>query len=159
MVQAAIETSLELAGCYVVTTNVLQQSMTAQEVHDSYIGLQKVEHDFRAMKTGLLEVRPVFVRKKSRTRGHVFCCMLALKLSREMERRLRAAFGTADSDPHAITLPHALTSWSHLSLLQYQVDEKTTVTKLPQPSESQRQILKALAVTPPGRVDRCLRLR
>jgi len=149
--QAAIETSLELAGCYVVTTNVLQASMTAQEVHDSYIGLQKVERDFRTMKTGLLEVRPVFVRKKSRTRGHVFCCMLALKLSREMERRLRAAFGTTDSDPHAITLPDALTSLSHLSLLQYQVDEKTTVTKLPQPSESQRQILKALAVTLPAK--------
>src|SRR6266851_5407172 len=149
--QAAIETSLELAGCYVVTTNVLQASMTAQEVHDSYIGLQQVERDFRTMKTGLLEVRPVFVRKKSRTRGHVFCCMLALKLSREMERRLRAAFGTTDSDPHAITLPDALTSLSHLSLLQYQVDEKTTVTKLPQPSESQRQILKALAVTLPAK--------
>src|SRR6266853_379643 len=149
--QAAIETSLELAGCYVVTTNVLQASMTAQEVHDSYIGLQQVERDFRTMKTGLLEVRPVFVRKKSRTRGHVFCCMLALKLSREMERRLRAAFGTTDSDPHAITLPDALTSVSHLSLLQYQVDEKTTVTKLPQPSESQRQILKALAVTLPAK--------
>jgi len=40
---------------------------------------------------------------------------------------------------------------SHLSLLQYQVDEKTTVTKLPQPSESQRQILKALAVTLPAK--------
>ncbi len=90
-------------------SNVLQQSMTAQEVHDSYIGLQKVEHDFRAMKTGLLEVRPVFVRKKSRTRGHVFCCMLALKLSREMERRLRAAFGTTDKrqilKALAVTLP------------------------------------------------------
>src|SRR5437667_2750999 len=132
-------------------SNVLQQSMTAQEVHDSYIGLQKVERDFRAMKTGLLEVRPVFVRKKSRTRGHAFCCMLALKLRREMERRLRAAFGTTDSDPHAITLPDALTSLSHLSQLQYQVDEKTTATKLPQPCESQRD--------PPGRVDRCLRLR
>jgi len=149
--QAAIETSLELAGCYVVTTNVLQTNMTAQEVHDSYIGLQKVERDFRAMKTGLLEVRPVFVRKKSRTRGHVFCCMLALKLSREMERRLRAAFGTTDSNPHAITLPDALASLSHLSLLQYQVDEKTTVTKRPQPSESQKQILKALAVTLPAK--------
>jgi len=149
--QAAIETSLELAGCYVVTTNVLQPSMTAQEVHDSYVGLQKVERDFRTMKTGLLEVRPVFVRKKSRTRGHVLCCMLALKLSREMERRLRAAFGTTDSNPHALTLPDALDSLSHLSLLQYQVDEKTTVTKLPHPNESQKQILKALAVTLPAK--------
>jgi hypothetical protein len=53
--------------------------------------------------------------------------MLALKRSREMERRLRAAFGTTDSNPHAITLPDALTSLN-ISLLQYQVDEKTTVT-------------------------------
>jgi hypothetical protein len=30
--------------------------------------------------------------------------MLALKLSREMERRLREHFGTTDSNPHAITL-------------------------------------------------------
>jgi transposase len=80
--------TLELAG-YVVPTDVLKQNTNAQEVHDSYVSLQKVERDFRAMKTGLLEVRPVFVRKESRTRGHVFCCMLALKLSREMDRRLR----------------------------------------------------------------------
>src|SRR6266403_2560701 len=81
-----IERAFELAGCYVVTTNVLKASMSAQEVHDSYVSLQRVERDFRALKTGLLEVRPVFVRKESRTRGHVFCSMLALKVSGEMER-------------------------------------------------------------------------
>ena len=102
--EAALETSLELAGCYVVTTDVLPASMSAQEVHDSYVSLQKVERDFRAMKTGLLEVQPLFVRKQSRTRGHVFCCMLALKLSREMERRLREHFGTTDSNPHACAM-------------------------------------------------------
>jgi transposase len=102
--------ALELAGCYVVTTDVLKESMSAQGVHDSYVSLQKVERDFRALKAGLLEVRPVFVRKESRTRGHVFCCMLALKLSREMDRRLREKFGTTDSDPHALTLPDALGS-------------------------------------------------
>ena len=36
--------------------------------------------------------------KDGRTRGHVFCCMLALKLYRELERRLTAAFGTTDTD-------------------------------------------------------------
>lgn len=123
--QAAIETSLEMAGRYAVTTNVLQPSMTAQEVHDSYIGLQKLEHDFRAMKTGLLEVRPVFVRKKSRTRGHV------LHAGTETESRDGAA-ATRSLRHHrqqsqAITLPDALTLLSHRSLLQYRVDEKTTV--------------------------------
>jgi transposase len=148
--EAALATSLELAGCYVVTTNVLPASMSAQEVHDSYVSLQKVERDFRAMKTGLLEVRPVFVRKESRTRGHVFCCMLALKLSREMERRLREHFGTTDSNPHAITLCDALTALGSLCLMQYKVDEKTTVTKLPRPSANQTKILTALGVTLPA---------
>ena len=118
--------------------------------NDSYVSLQRVERDFRALKTGLLEVRPVFVRKESRTRGHVFCSMLALRLSREMERRLRAAFGTTDSNPHAITLPDALRALSSLSLLQYKIDENTTVTKLPQPTANQQQILAALGVSLPA---------
>jgi transposase len=105
-----------------------------------------VERDFRQMKTGLLEVRPVFVRKESRTRGHVFCCMLALKISREMERRLQAVFGTADADPHAITPADAITALSRLCLLEYQVDAKTTVTRLPKPDARQKQILEALQV-------------
>jgi transposase len=147
---AAIEKALELAGCYVVTSNVAKPSLSAQEVHDSYVSLQKVERDFRAMKTGLLEVRPVFVRKESRTRGHVLTCMLALKLSREMERRLRVAFATTDSNPHAVTLPDALAALSRLCLLHYPVDEKTTVTKLPQPDANQKQILAALGVTLPA---------
>src|ERR1700681_924705 len=145
-----IEKALELAGCYVVTTDVLKQNMSAQEVHGSYVSLQKVERDFRAIKTGLLEVRPVFVRKESRTRGHVFCCLLALKLSREMERRLREQFGTTDSNPHAITLPDALRALHSLCLLQYTIDEKTTVTKLPRPTTNQQQILTALGVSLPA---------
>src|SRR6266853_3810179 len=139
--ETAIASSLELAGCYVVTTDVLPENMSTQEVHDSYVSLQKVERDFRAMKTGLLEVRPLFVRKESRTRGHVFCCMLALKLSREMEQRLHKHFGTTDSDLHAITLRDALTSLGSLCLLQYTIDEKTTVTKLPLPNAHQAKIL------------------
>jgi transposase len=114
------------------------------------VSLQRVERDFRALKTGLLEVRPVFVRKESRTRGHVFCSMLALKLRREMERRLREAFGTTGSNPHAITLPDALRALSSLCLLQYKIDEKTTVTKLPQPRANQQQILMALGVSLPA---------
>jgi transposase len=145
----AIERAMELAGCYVVVTDVPKQQLNGQEVHDSYVSLQKVERDFRQMKTGLLEVRPVFVRKESRTRGHVFCCLLALKLSREMERRLQAAFGTTDADPHAITLADALATLSRLCLLQYPVDEKTTVTRLPRPDDRQQQILAALGVTLP----------
>ena len=114
------------------------------------------------MKTGMLEVRPVFVRKDSRTRGHIFSCMLALKLHRELERRLATAFGTTDDDPHAVTVADALATLNRLCLLVYEVDEthksgtdqhtqqkkkdKTIVIRLPKPSEHQRRILDALRV-------------
>jgi hypothetical protein len=94
--------------------------------------------------TGLLEVRPVFVRQESRTRGHVFACMLAMKISREMERRLQAAFSTTGSDPHTITLTDALASLSRLCLLHYPIDADTIVTRLPRPDVRQKQILAPL---------------
>ncbi len=147
--EAAIERALELAGCYVVTTDVPKEQMSGQEVHDSYVGLQKVEQDIRTLKTGLLEVRPVYVRKESRTRGHVLACMLALKISREIRRRLTAAFGTTDSDPHAITLPDALNALSRLCLLNYPIKAGMTVTRLPRPDARQKQILTALGVALP----------
>lgn len=147
--EAAIERALELGGCYVVVSDVSKDRMSGQEIHDSYVGLQKVERDFRSMKTGLLEIRPVFVRKESRTRGHVFACMLALKISREMEKRLQAAFGTTDSDPHTVTLPDALASLNRLCLLHYPIDADTIVTRLPRPDGRQKEILTALGVELP----------
>jgi transposase len=147
--ETAIERAMELSGCYVVVSDVPKDKMTGQEVHDSYIGLQKVERDFRSMKTGLLEVRPVFVRKESRTRGHVFACMLALKISREMESRLSAAFGTTDSNKYAITLPDALSSLNRLCLLSYAIAPETIVTRLPRSDPRQKEILSALGVAIP----------
>ena len=147
--QAAIDKAMQLAGCYVVVTDVPKQQMDKQAVHDSYVSLQNVERDFRLMKTGLLEVRPVFVRKESRTRGHVFACLLALKLSREMERRLQAAFGTTDTNPHTLTVQDAMAALSRLCLLEYQIDEKTKLTRLPRPDARQQEILAALGVSLP----------
>jgi len=145
--QAAIDRAMELAGCYVVVTDVPSAKMSGQAAHDSYVHLQRVERDFRQMKTGLLEVRPVFVRKESRTRGHVFGCMLALKIGREMERRLQAAFGTTDGDPHAITVEDAMAALSRLCLQNHEIDENTTVTRFPRPDARQQGILTALGVS------------
>jgi transposase len=142
--------ALELAGCYVIVTNVAKEKLTTQAVHDSYMALQKIERNFRTMKTGLLEIRPLFVRKESRTRGHVFCCLLALKLQRELERRLAAAFGTTDEDSKAVTVSDALAALGRLSFLIFNVDEKTTAMRLPKPDQHQRKILDALKVSLPS---------
>lgn len=79
----------ELDGCYVVATDVPREAADAQTIWDRYGDLQKVERDFRTMKTTFLELRPIFVRKATRTRGHALVTMLALKVARNLERRVQ----------------------------------------------------------------------
>jgi len=143
--------SLELAGRYALVSDAGKETLSTEQIHDSLMALQKVERDFRTMKTGLLEIRPVFVRIESRTRGHVFRSMLALKLQREMERGLAAVFGATDAGRYAVTVPDALASLRRLTLLHYKVDDKIAVTRLPMPGRQQRRILDALKVPIPSK--------
>jgi transposase len=143
--------SFLLAGCYVLETDVAASDLDTQAVDESYRSLARVERDFRTLKTGLLEIRPVFVRKESRTRGHVFACMLALKISREMQRRLAAAFGTTNADPHGMTLDDALDSLNRLTLDLYPVEDELLIPRLPRPDQEQTRILEALGVHLPGK--------
>jgi transposase len=144
--EEAREQALLLAGCYVIESDVPASLLKAQAVHDSYRDLAQVEQDFRTLKSGLLELRPIFVRKESRTRGHVFSCMLALKISRQMRTRLAAQFGTIDEDPHGLTLEDACEALNRLTLDQYPVEDDILIPRLPRPDEHQARILEALQV-------------
>lgn len=139
-----------LDGCYVIETNVDLNALDAQQTHDRYKDLQNVERDFRSMKTGLLEVRPIFLRKKERTLGHVFISMLALKVTRQMEQLLRASLGTADKGGE--TVDSAMSALSRICLLKYSIANQNVIT-LPKTDARQTKILKALGVelTPPSR--------
>jgi transposase len=86
--RAARDQQAELDGCYVIESDLPKAVASTQQVHDRYLDLTQVERDFRTLKTGLLELRPVFLRKEGRTRGHALVCLLALKLARELDRRL-----------------------------------------------------------------------
>lgn len=85
---AAHAVAAQLDGCYVVETDLPMGAATTEQVHERYLDLTRVERDFRPLKTGLLEIRPVFVRKAQRTRGHALVSLLALKLARELDRRV-----------------------------------------------------------------------
>jgi len=86
--QVARHKQAELDGCYVIESDLPKEVASTQQVHDRYLDLTRVERDFRTLKTGLLELRPIFLRKENRTRGHALVCLLALKLARELDRRL-----------------------------------------------------------------------
>ena len=65
------------------------QNLGAETIHARYKDLSKVEHAFRTFKSGHLEVRPIFVRKDLRTRGHVFVVMLSYLLEKEIYKYWR----------------------------------------------------------------------
>ncbi len=75
-----------LDGCYVIKSDVPNDDADAKTLHSRYCDLEMVERAFRTMKTTCLELRPLYVRKKTSTQGHVFVVMLALLLQRQLER-------------------------------------------------------------------------
>ena len=99
------------------------------------------------MKTTLLERRPIFVRKASRTQGHVFCAMLALKLAREVERGLNTGFADT-ADAIRPTIHDALQTLSRLCFQRYQADGQPLLL-LPQTDQKQEAIFKAVGIRPP----------
>ena len=77
-----------LDGCYVIKSDLPANIITAAQIHDRYKDLSKVEQAFRTMKTGLLEIRPLFLRRADHTRGHVFMVMLSYLLTKEIEKSI-----------------------------------------------------------------------
>ena len=77
-----IEEQAKLDGCYVVKTKVPKDELATEVAHDRYKDLGLVELAFRTMKTTLEKMRPIFVRKEDRTRGHIFVVMLAYMITK-----------------------------------------------------------------------------
>lgn len=83
------EDYLKLAGCYVIKTDVSSKELDKEVIHARYKDLTKVEQAFETIKSGLLEIRPIHVSKEEMIRGHVFVCMLSLKITRYIESKLK----------------------------------------------------------------------
>lgn len=86
--QQEVKKQGELDGCYVVKTSVPKEDLSTQIAHDRYKDLGLVEYAFRTMKTTMEELRPIFVRKEERTRGHVFVVMLAYMITKYISDKI-----------------------------------------------------------------------
>jgi transposase len=143
--EEAMADSALLDGCYTLETDVRPEHMDAKTIDARYRDLQKVEHNFRTLKTDFLEVRPIFLRKVARTKAHVFIAMLALKITRLFEDKLQRAFGTTEEDSKALTIEEALAALSRLTYLYYQINEQR-FARLPRPDDRQASIFAALGL-------------
>ena len=153
--EAALAQSALLDGCYALESTVPASHMDAGTVDARYRDLQKVERNFRTLKTDFLEVRPIFVRKAKRTRGHVFVAMLALKITRLFEDKLQERFGTTDQDANTLTVGDALTALSRITYLYYNIKGRV-YARLPRLDELQQAIFDALGLTFPRRTARAV---
>jgi transposase len=153
--EAALEEQAKLDGCYVLETDVPSSAMDKTTIDARYRDLQNVERNFRTMKTGLLEVRPIYLRNGGRTHAHVFIAMLALKVARVFETRLRRHFGRTDTDENAMTVSDALQTLSRIIFLNYQTKEHV-ISRLTALDEKQIAILNALQITLPKKTAKLL---
>ena len=128
-----------LDGCYVIKSNVPKEDADAQKLHDRYCDLEMVERAFRTMKTSHLELRPVFVKKKISTQGHVFVVMLALLLQRELEN------GITNMD---LTVQEAIGELEAIRMEEVKLGN-TTIQNIPIPTEIGKEILKNVSITMP----------
>ena len=140
-----------LDGCYILETDVPKGLMDAATVDGRYRNLQKVERNFRTIKTTFLEIRPVFVRKADRTKAHVFVAMLALKITRQFEADLRKGFGAVGEDDAAITPEDALVALGRLTYLYTAGRDGGRHAHLPRPDGHQSKILDAIGLSFPAK--------
>lgn len=136
--EALSEESL-LDGCYVIKSDVPEEDADAQKLHDRYCDLEMVERAFRTMKTSHLELRPVFVKKKSSTQGHVFVVMLSLILQRELEK----AISNMD-----LTVQEAIDELGAIRMEEVKLGD-VAIQNIPTPTETGKEILKNASITLP----------
>ena len=75
--------------------------------------------------------------------------LLALKIARELDRGLKAAFGTTTEGENAMTVEDALHALSRLCFQRHQSGAQDFLT-LPLPDAKQERIFHAIGIKPPG---------
>ena len=129
-----------LDGCYVIKSDVAKDNADAQTLHNRYCDLENVERAFRTMKTTHLEMRPVFVRKESSTKGHVFVVMLALLLQRQLESYWK------DLD---ITVEEGIDELASIHMEEIQLGD-TRVQNIPNPNAIGKRLLNEASIKLPS---------
>jgi len=104
--QAQIAEEAALDGIYVIRTPVPEEQLDAPAVVSAYKNLSRVERDFRSIKSGDLDLRPVFHHLEERVRAHILICMLASHLTWHL-RRAWAPLTFTDDNPPAQDSPIA----------------------------------------------------
>lgn len=137
----ALEEVSQLDGCYVIKTNVKESPEASSKIiHDRYKDLALVEWAFRTWKVDFLEIRPHYVRKASRTEGHVFVVMLAYKIIRHLAHHWKDI---------EVTIEEGVKELDSICLNTIQTGGKAPFKIIPQPRPLGEKLLGALNISLP----------
>ena len=127
----------KLDGCYALITDLTAAQASKELIDARYHDLAQVERVFRTAKTALREMRPVYVRLESRTRGHALVVMLAYMLARSLGDCWRAL---------DLTVEEGLEELKELCTTRVWVRGRLAFTAVPQPRDSTQALLAAAGI-------------
>lgn len=129
----------ESDGCYVIKTDLQKAECDTQTIHDRYKDLALVESAFRTCKSNL-ELRPIYVRSKESTYGHVLVVMLAYMIMRHLDQRWSSLY---------LTVEEGLRSLNTLTLQEVTVKDQCPFQQAPEPRKQNKKMLEALGIELP----------
>ena len=129
-----------LDGCYAIKTDLKKDVIDPEKIRARYKGLSVVENAFRTMKTALLEMRPIFVRRANRTRAHVFIIMLAHMIEHQLRKDWR------DID---VTVEEGISELASVCSIKIKTKDGIEYQTIPNPREIGENLLKAAKITLP----------
>ncbi len=131
----------ELCGCYVLRTD--DQSYNGHDLWRLYITLTKAEDGFKSLKTDL-GLRPNRHHKEERVDGHVFICILAYHLLRNILWTLEQKNDNRNWESlKRVLCTHCYTT----IMLPTQGGQTHRIRKAGQPEECQKAIYQALGIS------------
>ena len=130
----------KLDGCYVLRTDLSQDVASKETIHQRYKDLALVEQVFRTSKTTHLEMRPVFVQRDTRTRGHAFVVMMAYLIVHALSEMWREFDLTVEEGIHQLAT---------ICAQEVFIDGKPMFQTIPEPREDLKRLLDAANVTLP----------
>lgn len=132
-----------LDGCYVIKTDLLPEVASSETAHARYKGLAEVEYAFRTMKTTLLEMHGIFVRKATRTRAHVFVIMLAYLLAYQLRRLWHEV---------ELTVEEGIGELASICAIELTLPNPTTCQVIPEPRPLGKLLLEKTDITLPDAI-------
>jgi len=139
----------QLDGKYIIETTVQKEQMNTEQVRQEYKKLQNVEHAFRDLKTDKLNIRPVYHRNEEQTRGHVFVCMFAYAIVKEIETAIYPWLKSYNAKNKCkLSYWDIIDELKNIKMSELEIGYQMKELKIPELNPIQVQVMKILKLNP-----------